>query len=70
MIPDYRTCAHVAVYAAMVFAVAALLVDWTGYTVEGYAGIVLAGTSFCAAAWYGALYDRQQRVFAGQGGAQ
>lgn len=70
MIPDYRTSAHVAIYVAMVFALAALAVDWSGHTVEGYAGVVLGGAAFGAAVWYAALHDRQRRVSAAQGGVQ
>jgi hypothetical protein len=68
--PDYRTSAHVAVYAAMCFAVAALLVDWVGCTVEGYAGIVFGTTAFGMAVMYAVQHDRQQRKTAAQGGVQ
>lgn len=67
--PDYRTSAHVAVYVAMCFAVAALLVDWVGCTVEGYAGIVFGSVAFGTAVMFAAQHDRQQRKAAGQGGA-
>jgi hypothetical protein len=73
--PDYRTAAHVAVYVAMAFALAALAVDRAGFTAQGYAGIVFGTVAFGMAVAYAAQHDRQQRrAFernaAGQGGVR
>lgn len=65
--PDYRTSAHVAIYIAVAFALAALVVDWAGYTVQGYAGVVFGAVAFGMAVAYAAQYDREQRIAAGQG---
>lgn len=67
---DHRTSAHVAIYAAMALAVAALLVDWAGFAVQGYAGIVLGTAAFGFAVRYALLHDRQQRIAAGQDGVE